>query len=733
MATTNGSSVAVFTVKLSGAADTVITVTWQTQDGTGKAGVDYKATSGIITFQPGETQKQIQVEVYGRSPSDTTETRQFDLVLNPPVGAVLNQSVVGCAISVVTQGGATFLEIYVPEGPRGRPGNPGNNALTTYEQAKLAGYTGTLAQWLTTITGRNVELRNNGTYIQWRPQDLETPQDWQNLIELATLHGADGEQVSLQKTATYIQWRLGTGAWQNLVALTDLKADPQPLKNRSNWATGTTYNPGDYVAATSTTSSAKSLYFLIDAAPYVSNTEPKSDSTHWLELQPPQGAPGNDGKNIELQKTSTAIQWRKVGDASWQNLVLLSDLKGDPGNDGKSVELQKTDTYIQWRKVGDTAWTNLVAVADLVGATGKNIELQKGATYIQWRAVGDTNWQNLVALADLTGAAGKDGSTWYSGTTVPASSLGKDTDFYLKTDTGGVYSKSGGAWSLQMTIAGSTSTGIQWFCSTSVPSNTTGKDGDLHLHKTTGEIRERQTTSGTTSWVVILNILLPATSAQAKAAQLTTVAATPAGVREFMEQYGFTSSFMTDSTDLNTITGSTDRTVLFGFNNNTANIPVSGAYGRGILIAGGGNFSTQIAFINGSNDSYIRFHNGGTTWSAWTKLGVNENDFKNTPWISPTLLNGWSVTNGLRAVYRKVAGMVYLSIGITSTTNQNGTVMFQLPAGFRPSSNIAVPCYGVGNGGSSIAVVAIDTTGDVKPFNLAANTECRFELSFSIY
>ncbi len=721
MATTNGSSVAVFTVKLSGAADTVITVTWQTQDGTGKAGVDYKATSGTLIFQPGETQKQIQVQVYGRSPSDTTETRQFDLVLNPPVGAVLDQSVVGCAISVVTEGGATFLEIYLPEGPRGRPGNGGLPGMSAYQLAQLGGYEGTLAQWLATVTGRNVELRNNGTWVQWRPQDTENPQAWQNLIELATLHGADGQEVSLQKTSTYIQWRLGSGQWQNLVPLSDLKADPQPLKNRSNWATGTTYNPGDYVAATSTTSSAKSLYFLIDAAPYVSNTEPKSDLTHWLELQPPQGAPGN---NIELQKTSTYIQWRVVGDANWQNLVALADLKGDPGNDGKSVELQKSDTYIQWRKVGDTAWTNLVALADLVGATGKNIELQKGSTYIQWRVVGDSAWQNLVALADVTGAAGADGSTWYSGTTVPAASLGKNTDWYLKTDNGALYLKGSGAWSVQMTIAGSSS-GIQWFCSTSVPSNTTGKDGDLHLHKTTGEIRERQTTTSggttTTTWNVIWTMLRPATSAEAKAAQLATVAQTPAGVREFMEQWGFTSSYTVTAADLNTLAGSTDRTIVFSFDSSTANIPFSGAYGRGIIFAGGGNYSTQVVWINGSNDQYVRFHNGGTTWSAWMKQAFNDNDLKNTPWISATLQNGWSVQNGSRCVYRKVLGVVFFEINITGGTDSPGTQIFALPSGYIPPGNLQYPAYSVQKNTGDIPRVIIGSQGSVIIYGVTAS------------
>lgn len=40
------------------------------------------------------------------------------------------------------------------------------------------------------------------------------------------------------------------------------------------------------------------------------------------------------GKNIELNRSATHIQWRVVGDATWINLVALADLKGDPGIQG---------------------------------------------------------------------------------------------------------------------------------------------------------------------------------------------------------------------------------------------------------------------------------------------------------------------------------------------------------------------------------------------------------------
>ena len=52
-----------FTVVLSAASEDVVTVDFATADGTAVAGVDYAATSGTITFLPGETSKTFTVDV----------------------------------------------------------------------------------------------------------------------------------------------------------------------------------------------------------------------------------------------------------------------------------------------------------------------------------------------------------------------------------------------------------------------------------------------------------------------------------------------------------------------------------------------------------------------------------------------------------------------------------------------------------------------------------------------
>lgn len=47
------------------------------------------------------------------------------------------------------------------------------------------------------------------------------------------------------------------------------------------------------------------------------------------------GTPGKDGREIELQKSSTAIQWRYEGDESWADLVQLSEITGPAGPQGE--------------------------------------------------------------------------------------------------------------------------------------------------------------------------------------------------------------------------------------------------------------------------------------------------------------------------------------------------------------------------------------------------------------
>ena len=142
-----GATTAVFPIRLSVAVASPVDVEWATRDGSAVAGSDYKATAGTVTFLPGETEKQIEVQVYGQAitPSDD---KVFFIRLNPPSNAVLVDAILTCTINIIDDQGIPSVAVVVAEGRRGPKGNPG---LSAYEQAVLMGYTGTLTEWMDQI------------------------------------------------------------------------------------------------------------------------------------------------------------------------------------------------------------------------------------------------------------------------------------------------------------------------------------------------------------------------------------------------------------------------------------------------------------------------------------------------------------------------------------------------------------------------------------------------------
>lgn len=162
--------------------------------------------------------------------------------------------------------------------------------------------------------------------------------------------GGDGREVQLQANATHIQWRyVGDASWINLVALADLE-----------------------------------------------------------------GADGDNGLSLEFAWNGTQLGVRQEGQVDYVFVDLKGDtgytpVKGtdyDDGADGREVEIQNSGTAIQWRYVGDAAWTDVVSLAAITGSNGKSVELQTTATHIQWRLVGDPTWINLIALSELKGDDG---------------------------------------------------------------------------------------------------------------------------------------------------------------------------------------------------------------------------------------------------------------------------------------------------------------------------------------
>lgn len=83
------------TISLSSKATEQISVNWATQDDTAIGGIDFIEKSGVLTFQPGEHTKKIQVEIISR---DTQNKRHFYVQLDEPLNAVITDAVAKCNI-----------------------------------------------------------------------------------------------------------------------------------------------------------------------------------------------------------------------------------------------------------------------------------------------------------------------------------------------------------------------------------------------------------------------------------------------------------------------------------------------------------------------------------------------------------------------------------------------------------------------------------------------------------
>ena len=141
---TTGSTIARFTITLSKSVAESVQVAWNTKDGTAKAGIDYAAASGTAVFSPGETNKDVDVLVYGRAVG--TEDRNFFLEMTPPPNAILGESIGECIIYLDTAGNTAVIQVIVPTGPQGAKGD------SAYQSWLNLGNTGTEQDFIDSLS-----------------------------------------------------------------------------------------------------------------------------------------------------------------------------------------------------------------------------------------------------------------------------------------------------------------------------------------------------------------------------------------------------------------------------------------------------------------------------------------------------------------------------------------------------------------------------------------------------
>lgn len=87
-------------------------------------------------------------------------------------------------------------------------------------------------------------------------------------------------------------------------------------------------------------------------------------------------------------------------------------------------------------------------------------------------------------------------------------------------------------------------------------------------------------------------------------------------------------------------------------------------------------------------------------------------------WITATLLNGWTTKFDRTVRFRRVGNTLHISGGVGGGTTGDGTSVFVLPVGMRPSRTVIVPIIAAGvgailNGNALINRLVVSTGGNV--------------------
>lgn len=125
----SGTSELAFAVNLSAATSGPVTVAYTTTNGTAKAGQDYVAQSGLLTFAAGETSKVIRVQVTGDTAVEANETLKVNLT--SPTGATIRDgSALGTIVNDDSATALPSLSINDASAAEGSAATPGQISFT---------------------------------------------------------------------------------------------------------------------------------------------------------------------------------------------------------------------------------------------------------------------------------------------------------------------------------------------------------------------------------------------------------------------------------------------------------------------------------------------------------------------------------------------------------------------------------------------------------------------------
>ncbi|NRB02903.1 MAG: DUF4214 domain-containing protein [Rhodobacteraceae bacterium] len=127
--TDGGDQIARFEVLLSEASASSITLAYSTHDGTAIAGSDYTATSGSLTFAPGQTSQFVDVAILGDAAAEKTEA--FSLVVEP-TAAIFGGTQDSTGIATIFDDDGSALPIINVSGGSAREGVGSNRGSVDF-------------------------------------------------------------------------------------------------------------------------------------------------------------------------------------------------------------------------------------------------------------------------------------------------------------------------------------------------------------------------------------------------------------------------------------------------------------------------------------------------------------------------------------------------------------------------------------------------------------------------
>lgn len=116
-----------------------------------------------------------------------------------------------------------------------------------------------------------------------------------------------------------------------------------------------------------------------------------------------------------------------------------------------------------------------------------------------------------------------------------------------------------------------------------------------------------------------------------------------------------------------------------------------------------------------------------------SKVETLETAISTTPWINLALSNSWAVVASYRAVYRKVNGMVYIEMTVGSGAVSEGVLIFTLPVGYRPSSQLLIPVSATGIAGVQSPRMFISSNGEAHLYGAATGSAIAMHSLFAAY